>query len=104
MKQTTKERRAALTEAILEAVGKTWRSQEGRGELSDPDHRLGVLRGGCEHFLAHGFDGGGALSLGLAFLTLARELFIVHGLDVWVRPGEEESILIGEQERKEKPS
>jgi hypothetical protein len=87
---TTPARRAELTEALLRVLGKTWRANDQKGELDDPFHRIAVLRGGCESFLAGDFDAVmDAVSLGLAFLTLAREACILHGLDVLERPDSE---------------
>lgn len=85
-KQTTEERRAELTEKLLVVLGKTWRANDAAGQLSDPGLRMSILRGGCEQFLEGNFDiAMDSVSLGLAFLTLAREALILHGLDVLVK-------------------
>lgn len=91
MSETTRERRARLTEAMLSALAGTWRHQDELGLIEDPVHRINVLRGGCESFLAGDFDAmGDGLSLGLAFLSLAREAFILNGYDVVVARRREE--------------
>lgn len=87
----TIDRRAELSKVLLLALEATWKATDESGQILDPAMRLGVLRGGCRAFLDGEFDAlGDAISLGLAFLTLARESLILSGrtLEVKLEPAE----------------
>lgn len=72
--------RAQKTAMILGALRKTWQQQEESSLVRNPEHLAGILRGGCEAYLAGDFDpAGDGLSLGLAFLTLARDAMLDGG-------------------------
>lgn len=83
---STRERRASITRTMLDALDKTWKASDDKGDILDPETRLGILRGGCNAFLSGDFDPmGDGVSLGLAFLTWAREVMILSGYELIIR-------------------
>lgn len=83
--------RAEKTRMIWEALRKTWQAQDDSALVRDPAQLEDILRGGCEAFLAGDFDRyGDALSLGIAFLTLARDAMLDGGgfEDIFARGAE----------------
>lgn len=87
----TDDRRAELTRAMLKALELTWKVSDAKGDILDPTQRLDVLGGGCNAFLSGEFDPmGDGISLALAFLTHAREALILHGLELVIRPIEQQ--------------
>ncbi len=73
--------RAQQTEMILRALESTWKQQDETGVVRDAEHLQGILRGGCRQFLSGRFDPArDGVSLGLAFLSLAREALLDGGI------------------------
>jgi hypothetical protein len=69
--------REEMTESIFGALRDTWKYQDETGSVRDLAHLGGILRGGCSAFLAGEFDPArDGVSLGLAFLSLAREALL----------------------------
>jgi hypothetical protein len=69
--------RAAVSEMIFNALRATWQAQDDHGCVRDAAHLQGILRGGCAAFLTGDFDAStDGVSLGLAFLSLARDALL----------------------------
>lgn len=72
--------RVEVTEMLLVALRQTWQMQDDARLISDEAHLRDVLRGGCQAFLSGQFDDAtDAISLGLAFLSLARHALLEGG-------------------------
>lgn len=69
--------REEMSEMIFRAMRDTWKHQDEVGSVQGAAHLDSILRGGCREFLAGRFDPArDGVSLGLAFLSLAREALL----------------------------